>query len=75
MRSFPVVVLALAVLCLSTLAFGQSATFEIQCVAKGSLGTSFNTATVTTSTPDPTSANNTDTVTTTVQGGTGRKAI
>lgn len=55
-----------------TLAYGQSATFEIQAVAKGSLGTETNTATVTSTTSDPVPVNNTDTLTTTVQGGTGR---
>ncbi len=56
-----------------TLAYGQAATFEIQSVAKGSLGTANNTATVASSTTDPVVGNNTDTVTTTIQGGTGRQ--
>ncbi|MGH9870003.1 MAG: M12 family metallo-peptidase [Candidatus Polarisedimenticolia bacterium] len=56
-----------------TVAFGQTATFEIQAVGKGSLGTMNNTATVTSSTTDPVAGNNSDTVATTIKGGTGRK--
>ncbi len=55
-----------------TLAYGQSASFEIQVKTNGSLGTADNTATVSTSTPDPVAANNMDTVKTTVKGGTGK---
>ncbi len=47
--------------------------FQIQAVVKGSNGTFTNTATVTSTTIDPETVNNTDVVQTTVQGGTGKK--
>jgi hypothetical protein len=54
-----------------TLAYGQAATFEILAAAKGSLGSGTNTATVTCATPDPVAGNNSDSVVTLIQGGTG----
>lgn len=47
--------------------------FQIQAVVKGSKGTFPNSATVTSITPDPYAANNTDLVKTTVQGSTGKR--
>jgi uncharacterized repeat protein (TIGR01451 family) len=55
-----------------TLAYGQSASFEIQVKTNGSLGTKDNTATVSSATFDPVGDNDSDTVTTTVKGGTGK---
>ncbi len=54
------------------LAPGTSVTFEIQFQIKGSVGSFTNTATVTSDTFDPNLANNSDTVTTVYQGGTGK---
>lgn len=51
---------------------GTAVTYEIQVQIKGSVGSIKNSATVTSSTPDPVSDNNTDTVTNTVKGGTGK---
>jgi hypothetical protein len=47
-------------------------TFEIQVQIKGSVGTITNRAQVTSSTPDPFTLNNTDTVNNVVQGSTGK---
>jgi uncharacterized repeat protein (TIGR01451 family) len=52
---------------------GTAVTYEIEVQIKGSVGTIQNSATVQSSTPDPVSDNNTDTVANTVQGGTGKK--
>lgn len=52
---------------------GATVTFVIEAQANGSVGTILNTATVTTSTPDPVTANNTNAATLVMKGGTGRK--
>ncbi|MDZ5623023.1 DUF11 domain-containing protein [Nocardioides sp. HM23] len=52
---------------------GTAVTYEIQVQIKGSVGSIQNRATVSSSTPDPVLDNNTDTVTNTVQGSTGKK--
>jgi uncharacterized repeat protein (TIGR01451 family) len=57
----------------ATLTAGTSVTFEIQVQIKGSVGNITNVATVSSTTPDPNLANNTDTVNNVVQGGTGKK--
>lgn len=57
----------------ATLPAGTSVTYEIQVKIKGSVGTITNVATVSSSTFDPDTSNNTDTVDNTVQGGTGKK--
>jgi uncharacterized repeat protein (TIGR01451 family) len=51
---------------------GTAVTFEIQVDVKGSNGTLTNTASVTSSTADPTASNNSDTVNVVVQGSTGK---
>jgi uncharacterized repeat protein (TIGR01451 family) len=56
----------------ASLAAGTSVTFEVQVQVKGSNGSLLNTATVTTSTFDPNTANNVDRVTNVVQGGSGK---
>ena len=57
----------------ATLPFGTAVTFQIQIQVQGSNGTLQNSATVTSTTPDPTAANNKDTVNNVVKGGTGKK--
>ena len=52
---------------------GATVTFVIEAQANGSVGTILNTATVTTSTPDPVVANNTNAASLVMKGGTGRK--
>ena len=47
--------------------------FVIEAQVNGSVGTITNTATLTSSTPDPVAANNTDAVNVVIKGGTGRK--
>jgi uncharacterized repeat protein (TIGR01451 family) len=56
----------------ATLAAGTAVTYEIQVQVKGSVGTITNSATVSSATPDPIVANNTDTVNNVVQGGAGK---
>jgi uncharacterized repeat protein (TIGR01451 family) len=56
----------------ASLAAGTAVKFEIQVQIKGSVGTIVNTASVATSTFDPNTANNTDTVTNVIQGSTGK---
>jgi hypothetical protein len=56
----------------ATLAAGTAVTFQVQVQVKGSAGALLNTASVTSTTFDPDTANNTDTVNNVVQGGTGR---
>jgi hypothetical protein len=51
---------------------GATAQFEIQAQVQGSVGTITNTATVTSSTPDPVTANNTNAVALVMKGGTGK---
>lgn len=51
---------------------GTAVTYEIQVQVRGSVGTIVNSATVSSSTPDPVSENNSDTVSNTVKGGTGK---
>ncbi|MGK2930160.1 MAG: hypothetical protein ACSLFO_11355, partial [Acidimicrobiales bacterium] len=53
-----------------TLPVGTSVTFEIHVKVKGSVGNIVNAASVASATPDPTPANNSDTVNNVVQGGT-----
>lgn len=55
-----------------TVPFGTSVVFEIQVQIQGSVGTITNTATVTSSTPDPVAGNNSDTVNNVIKGGTGK---
>jgi uncharacterized repeat protein (TIGR01451 family) len=57
----------------ATLPAGTNVTFEIQVQIKGSVGNIVNVATVTSTTPDPNLANNTDTVNNVVKGGTGKQ--
>ena len=52
---------------------GASVTFVIEAQVSGSVGTIINTATVTSSTPDPVAGNNTNAATLVHQGGTGGK--
>jgi uncharacterized repeat protein (TIGR01451 family) len=55
-----------------TLPAGTAVTFEIQVQIKGSVGSVTNVARVTSSTPDPFTPNNTDTVNNVVHGSTGK---
>ncbi|GAA2124640.1 hypothetical protein GCM10009843_21540 [Nocardioides bigeumensis] len=57
----------------SRLPSGTAVTYEIQVQIKGSVGAIQNTASVTSSTPDPVPDNNSDTVTNVIQGSTGKK--
>lgn len=52
---------------------GESVQFVIEVQVAGSVGTITNSATVTSATPDPVAANNTNAVTIVVKGGTGKK--
>jgi uncharacterized repeat protein (TIGR01451 family) len=52
---------------------GATVTFVIEAQVNGSVGTILNTATVTSSTPDPVSANNTNAASIVIKGGTGKK--
>ena len=56
----------------ATLPAGASVTFVIEVQAAGSVRTVLNSATLTSSTPDPVAGNNTDAVTIVVKGGTGK---
>lgn len=56
-----------------TLAAGTAVTYEIQVQIKGTVGPILNSATVTSTTPDPVTSNNTDTVNNVVKGGAGKK--
>ena len=56
----------------ATLPAGTSVVYEIQVQIQGSVGPIVNTATVTSSTPDPFASNNSDTVTNVIKGGTGK---
>lgn len=56
----------------ATVPAGATATFVIETQAQGSVRTIQNSATLTSSTPDPVAGNNTDDVTLVVKGGTGR---
>jgi len=56
----------------ATIPAGTSVTYRIEVQVKGSSGTIVNSATVTSTTPDPVSENNTDTVANVVQGSTGK---
>lgn len=56
-----------------TVPVGQTVTFVIEAQANGSVGTITNTATLTTTTPDPVADNNTNSATIIVKGGTGKK--
>jgi len=56
----------------ATLPYGTAVTFQIQIQIQGSSGTVTNIATVTSTTTDPTSGNNRDTVNNVYQGGSGR---
>ena len=56
----------------ATLPAGTSVVYEIQVQIQGSVGTITNTASVTSSTVDPTPGNNSDTVNVVHQGGTGK---
>lgn len=51
---------------------GTAVTFVIEAQVQGSVGTIINTATVTSSTPDPVTTNNTNAATLVMKGGTGR---
>jgi len=53
------------------LQYGSSVTFDIQVTTKGNLGEILNTATVSSDTADPDTANNTDDLLMVVSGGTG----
>lgn len=57
----------------ATLPAGASVTFVIEGQVNGSVGTILNSATVSSSTPDPTPGNNTNAASIVVKGGTGRK--
>ena len=52
---------------------GESVSFVIEAQANGSVGTVDNTATLSSTTPDPVTANNTNSATVIVKGGTGKK--
>jgi hypothetical protein len=56
----------------ASLPYGSAVTFEVQIQVSGSNGTLTNTASVTSATPDPNTANNSDSVANVVQGGTGK---
>jgi len=56
----------------ATLPAGATVQFVIEAQAQGSVRTISNTATLTSSTPDPVTGNNTDEVTIVVKGGTGK---
>ncbi|MCM0675531.1 DUF11 domain-containing protein [Micromonospora phytophila] len=56
----------------ATVPAGATVTFVIEAQAQGSVRTIQNSATLTSSTPDPVAGNNTDDVTIVVKGGTGR---
>ena len=51
---------------------GTAVTFVIEAQVQGSVGTILNTATVTSSTPDPVTTNNTNAATLVMKGGTGK---
>lgn len=55
-----------------TVPFGTSVQFEVQVQISGSVGTITDTASVTSSTIDPTPGNNSDTVNNVIKGGTGK---
>ena len=55
-----------------TVPAGATATFVIEVQVQGSVGTIINTATVTSTTPDPVTANNTNAVNIIVKGSTGK---
>jgi uncharacterized repeat protein (TIGR01451 family) len=52
---------------------GASVTFVIEAQVQGSVGTILNTATLTSSTPDPVTANNTNAASLVMKGGTGKR--
>ena len=52
---------------------GATVTFVIEAQVQGSVGTILNTATVTSTTPDPAAGNNTNAATLVMKGGTGKK--
>jgi uncharacterized repeat protein (TIGR01451 family) len=52
---------------------GATVTFVIEAQVNGSVGTILNTATVTSSTPDPVPGNNTNSASVVIKGGTGKK--
>jgi hypothetical protein len=52
---------------------GATVTFVIEAQVNGSVGTILNTATVTSSTPDPVPGNNTNAASVVIKGGTGKK--
>lgn len=52
---------------------GESVTFVIEAQVSGSVGTVTNSATLTSATPDPVAANNTNAATVVIKGGTGKK--
>jgi uncharacterized protein DUF11 len=54
---------------MGTLSVGQSKSFDINETVKGARGSVSNTATVTSSTTDPSTGNNTSTRTVTIRGG------
>ena len=56
----------------ATVPAGATVTFVIEAQAQGSVRTIQNSATLTSTTPDPATGNNTDDVTIVVKGGTGR---
>jgi uncharacterized repeat protein (TIGR01451 family) len=57
----------------ATVPAGATVQFVIEAQIQGSVGTILNSATLTSSTPDPVSANNTNAVTLVMKGGTGKK--
>ena len=57
----------------ATVPVGASVTFVIEAQVQGSVGNILNTATVSSSTPDPVTGNNTNAVTLVIKGGTGKK--
>lgn len=62
------------VVCTSTtVPAGAKVEFVIEAQVQGSVGTISNTATLTSATPDPVAANNTDSVDVVVKGGTGKR--
>ena len=56
----------------ATVPAGASVTFVIEAQVSGSVGTVLNTATLTATTPDPVTANNSNAVTVVIKGGTGK---
>lgn len=56
----------------TTVPAGATVTFVIEAQVQGSVGTILNTATVTSTTPDPTASNNTNAASIVVKGGTGK---